>query len=223
MRSKYLEDGTVLVTGTRTRQSFKKIWAGIGWPETEAGYLCVVGERIDGRYHALWEKKGGLWELGAATLEAKDRLLVDCVWVDARDAVATSYLRTLPGLCFHEKPPDRGARSVRGTDSPSNAPRSIDRENTATVVPVPERATANYRSALEKTRGVIMAGNLLIHEAKCPKLVYTLRQPLEDLLRSPVVKALVWVVTALEEAGANAGLKLSTLDPWYNNTPRGLG
>ena len=50
------------------------------------------------------EKKGGLWELGAAAVEAKDRLLVDCVWVDARDAIATSYLRTLPGLCFPEEP-----------------------------------------------------------------------------------------------------------------------
>ncbi len=222
MRSKYLEDGTMAVFGTKTKQRFNKIWAGIGWPETEAGYLCVVGERLDSRYHALWEKKGGLWELGAAAVEAKDRLLVDCVWVDARDAVATSYLRTLPGLCFHHEPSEKSFPTDIGAGPQAKAPHSTGEEITATVLAVPERATANYRSALEKARGVIMTGNLLIHEANCPKLVYTLRQPLEDLLRSPVMKGLVWIITALEDAKRGANLESSTSDPWYNNSPRGL-
>lgn len=222
MRSKYLEDGNIAVLGTKTKERFNKIWAGIGWPETEAGYLCVVGERLDSRYHALWEKNGGLWELGAAALEAKDRLLVDCVWVDARDAVATSYLRTLPGLCFPEEPSGKSFKTVTGASSKAKAPRSIVGGMTTTVVPVPERATANYRSALEKARGVIMTGNLLIHEANCPKLVYTMRQPLEDLLRSSVMKGLVWVITALEDAKRSANLEPSDTDPWYNNSPRGL-
>ena len=138
-------------------------------------------------------------------MEAKDRFLIDCIWVDARDAVATSYLRALPGLCFHEEPPERGCASATGAGSPARGPRSIEKEMTATVLPVPERATANYRSALEKTRGVIMAGNLMIHEANCPKLVYALRQPLEDLLRSPVMKGLVWVITALEQRKERRG------------------
>jgi hypothetical protein len=222
MRAKCLEDGTIAVTGTKGAESFNKIWAGVGWPENEAGYLCALGERVDRRYHALWEKSGGLWELGVAAVEAKDSFLIDCIWVDARDAVATSYLRTLPGLCFHEEPSERGCATATGAGSPAKEPRSIEREMTATVVPVPERATANYRSALEKTRGVIMAGNLMIHEANCPKLVYALRQPLEDLLRSPVMKGLVWVITALEDAKRSADTEVSTSDSWYNNSPRGL-
>ncbi len=220
MRAEYLEDGAIAVIGTKGKQTFKKIWAGIGWPDSEAGYICVVGERADQRYHALWEKTGGLWELGAAAVEANNRLLVDCIWVDTRDAVATSYLRTLPGLCFHEEPPKRGSTTGTGVHSPAKASRLTERETTASVMPVHERATANYRSALENTRGVIMASNLLIYEQNCPKLVYALRQPLEDLLRSPVMKALVWVLTALEGAGRNSGLELSTSDPWYVNSPR---
>jgi hypothetical protein len=221
MRAEYLEDGTIAVTGTKGKERFSHVWAGIGWPENEAGYLCVLGERVDGRYHALWEKNGGLWELGTATVEAKDRFHTDCIWVDARDAVATSYLRTIPGLCFYEKPPKRGLPTVAEIRASAKTTRFIKGETTATVLPVSDRTTNNYRSALEKTRGAIMAGNLLIHEANCPKLVYALRQPLEDMLRSPVIKALVWVITALENAKRSADLEVSTSDPWYGNTPRG--
>jgi hypothetical protein len=220
MRAKYLEDGTIGVTGTKGKERFNRVWAGIGWPENEAGYLCVLGERADGRYHALWEKSGGLWELGAATVEAKDRFLIDCIWVDTRDGVATSYLRTLPGLCFHEEPPKERFTRPTGVDSRAKAWRSIADRTTATVRPASDRTTSNYRSALENARGVIMAGNLLIHEANCPKLLYALRQPLEDLLRSPVVKGLVWVLAALEHAKRSADVEVSTPDPWYSNAFR---
>jgi hypothetical protein len=220
MRAKYLEDGTIAVTGTKGKESFNRVWAGIGWPENEAGYLCVLGERLDGRYHALWEKNGGLWELGAATIEAKDRFLIDCIWADTRDAVATSYLRTLSGLCFHEEPLKERFTSADGVDTRARAWRSIPERITATVLPASDRTTGNYRSALENTRGVILAGNLLIHEANCPKLVYALRQPLEDLLRSPVVKGLVWVVTAFEHAKRSGDVEVSTPDPWYGNALR---
>jgi hypothetical protein len=215
MRAEYLEDGTIAVIGTKGKENFNKVWAGIGWPENEAGHLCVIGERVDGRYHALWEKIGGLWELGSATVEAKDRFLIDCIWVDASDVVATSYLRMLPSLCFYEKPARRGLPT--GTGTHAVAKRG---ETTATVVPVSDRTANNYRSALEKTRGVIMAGNVLIHEANCPKLVYALRQPLDDLLRSPVIKGLVWVITALEDAKGSADSELSISEPWYSNTRR---
>jgi hypothetical protein len=222
MRAQFLEDGTISVTGAKRKESFNKIWAGIGWPENESGYICVVGQRVDGRYHALWEKKGGLWEIGKASMEANNRLLVDSIWVDTRDAVATSYMRTLPGLCFSEKPAERSltrakVNCVQAEEDSSGAERVM-----ATVVPVSERAATNYRSALEKARGVIMACNLLIHEACCPKLVYTLRQPLEDLLRSPVIKALVWVITAFEESEKDADIEPASSDQWYNNSPRGL-
>jgi hypothetical protein len=88
------------------------------------------------------------------------------------------------------------------------------------IAPVLSRVLENYRSALEKTRGVIMQGRLLIHETNCPGILYTLRQPLEDLLKSPIMKALVWVVTALESAQGNGDLTEANQEPWYMNVPR---
>ena len=158
----------------------------------------------------LYGKERGPLGIGRSRVGGQGPLSRRLIWVDARDDLATSYLRTLDGLCFYEEPPERGCATATGAGSPAKEPRSIERDTTATVVPVPERATANYRSALEKARGVIMAGHLMIHEANCPKLVYALRQPLEELLRSPVMKGLVWVMTALEDAKRSADTEAST-------------
>jgi hypothetical protein len=218
MKAEYRENGTIAVSGAARKQTFNRVWAGIGWPEQDAGYLCVIGDRPDDKYHALWERRGGLWELGDAALEAKDRLLAECIWVDARDDLATSYLRTREGLCFYENAeiplrPAEPSFAVHGASPGEVKP-------TATVVPVPEKVLSNYRSALEKTRGLIMAGRLIVHERNCPRLVYTLRQPLEDLLASPVMKGLVWVLSALEDTRGNGALNGMEPDPWYANIPR---
>jgi hypothetical protein len=50
--------------------------------------------------------------------------------------------------------------------------------------------------------------------------VYTLRQPLEDLLASPVMKGLVWVLSALEDTRGNGALNGMEPAPWYANIPR---
>ena len=221
MKADLLEDGTITVSGTIRSERFGRIWAGIGWPDLEPGYLCVVGERVDGRYHALWEKRGGLWEIGRAAVEAKEQFLIDRIVVDARDELATAYLRTLPGLCFNEENPEE---RVRASAFLSTAGAFIRDEGLmATVVGVSERVVMNYRSALDKTRGIIMAGRLLVHEPHCPALLYALRQPLEDLLRSPVMKGVVWIVTALEDARGHETVDEGTCDPWYTNMFRDPG
>jgi hypothetical protein len=244
MHAKYLQDGTIAVSGTVREERFTRIWAGIGWPDRDAGYLCVVGEREDGRYHALSEYSGGLSELARAAIEVKDRLLVENVWVDGRDAVATSFLRTLDGLCGYQDTPKTRPNPVgcgdqrephhpesSSTDAvPPHGMRAhhilrnrpyTHEEHAAIVVAVPDRITSNFRSALEKTRGVIMASQLLIHQTRCPKLIYTLRQPLDEILKSPVMKALVWVITALEDHKENDTPPEDRPVPWYGNLPRG--
>lgn len=214
------EDGLIAVSGARRVQTFARIWAGIGWPDKESGYMCAVGERPDGRYHALWEHSGGLWELGEAALRAKDRFLIECFWVDSKDSLATSYVRTIQGLCFYDRN-DGDKPLSRGTLFQAVKDRAAMQElPTATVRPVPERVTDNFRSALEKTRGIIMNGNILIHDTNCPKLVYTIRQPLEDLVQSPVMKGLVWVVAALEAARGCEASAGQHSDPWYGNFSR---
>ncbi len=220
MRAQYLEDGNIAVSGTSRTETFTRIWAGIGWPDRESGYLCVMGEKPDGRYHALWEKTGGLWELGDAAVHAKDRFLIECFWVDARDSLASSYLRTIDGLCFHEDPIPAHLTAVGTPFRRVRDQRIVPEIPTAAVVPVSDRVIDNFRSALEKTRGVIMKGQILIHEANCPKLVYTIRQPLDDLIHSPTMKALVWVVTALEIAKGCEAEENQRSGPWYTNFSR---
>ena len=198
MHAQHLQDGIIAVTGTVREERFTRIWAGIGWPDRDAGYLCVVGEREDGRYHVLSEFLGGLSELGRAAIEAKDRLLVENVWVDGRDAVATSYLRTLDGLCappvvkadsfpnspfakadnlpdcpfakrdnllnpafakaHNLNPPFAKANNLFPPFDKGGYGGILHDQHTAIVVAVPDRIIGNFRSALEKTRGVIMAG-----------------------------------------------------------------
>lgn len=219
MRAEYLGDGTIAVSGARRVEKFQRIWAGIGWPDTKSGYFGVIGERTDGRYHALWEKQGGLWELGEEAVQSKDRFLIEQIWVDARDTVAASYIRTLDGLCFYDGPTPPTADAVTSL-TPSEWTQFKNRTMTAVVCPVPERVLNHYRSALEKVRGLIMRGGLLIHEKNCPILMYTLRQPLDDLLKSAVTRALVWVLTALEESKGNHAQRPEILEPWYKNLPR---
>jgi hypothetical protein len=220
MRAEWCEDGAIVVSGAARQEKFKKIWAGIGWPDADPGHLCVVGERTDRRYHAFRENSGGLAELGDAAIECKDRFLVEIIYVDSRDAVATSYLRTLDGLCFYGQPSKDDVTNTGQDVTRPLWPHFRDRTTTAIVAPVPDRIVTSYRSALEKTRGVILRGKLLIHESQCPKLVYTLRQPLDELLGSPAMKALVWVVAALEDSSGNPDLADTTSDPWYTNWGR---
>lgn len=217
MRAEHLGDGTIAVSGTFRIERFARIWAGIGWPELKAGYLCVLGERGDGRYHALWEKRGGLWELGDEILQAKDRFLIECIWIDARDSVAASYVRTLEGLCFYENAGDHSDDCIVST--PELWTEFKNRTMTAVVSPVPARTLNHYRSALEKVRGLILKGQLIVHEKNCPVLVYSLRQPLDELLTSPVMRALVWVLTALEESKGTQQQQEDG-EPWYGNLRR---
>ncbi len=218
MRAEYLPDETLAVSGTQRAEKFNKIWAGIGWPDMDDGYICVVGERVDSRYHCIWEKQGGLWELGTAAVDAKDRLLVDRIWVDGADRISTSYFRTLDGLCFYDE--DDTQTLPDPEEAPFKWEHFRDLDTVAGVIPVPDRITSNYRSALEMIRGVIAADRLVIHEQNCPRLVYALRQPLEDLLRSPVMKALVWVVSGLEESNGIAAVGSDMDDAWYKSIPR---
>jgi hypothetical protein len=220
MRSYFLEDGSIAVTGNESTVLFNRMAAGVGWPDLDAGYLCVVGERQDGLYHCLWERQGGLWELGGAAREAKEKFLVDCVWVDGRDVVSTSYLRTLKGLCFSENTEEPIPMGMNDRNTPRVRLHRGTDEHNASIALIQEAVALNYRSSLERTREVIMTGRIVIHEGNCPKLTYMLRQPLNTMMKSPVMKGLVWVVTALEKSRDNGIQGLKQRTAWYANPPR---
>lgn len=220
MRAQRLEDGSIGVTGRERAIVFERMEAGVGWPDLEPGYVLVVGERLDGLYHCLWERQGGLWELGSAAREARENFLVDRVWVDGSDSVSTSYLRTLNGLCFQEKSAQTvGQRIIGRTGFTARLPPTTE-EHPISVALIQEAVAVNFRSSLERTREVVMTGRIMIHEGNCPRLTYMLRQPLEAMLKSPVIKGLVWVVSALELTGNSSAEPAAPRAPWYANPPR---
>jgi len=216
LQARFLPDGGVVVSGPANTARFTRVWAGIGWPDREPGYLCVIGHRTDGLFHALWEKVGGLWELGDAAVEAKQRLLVECLCVDARDRLAAAYLRTVVDSGHAEGVPAEAFSGLAERVSPQPAPCVGE----GAVLPVPERIVENYRSALERVRTIVMRGDLLVRDTPCPKLLYALHQPVEELLQSPVMRALVWVLTMLEEAAAGDGIPRVEGPAWYGNLVR---
>ncbi len=221
MRAEFLPDGTICVSGAKGSEKFKRIWAGVGWPDKDDGYICVLGLRFDGRYHAIWEKRGGLWDLGEAGVEAKDRFLVDSIWVDGRDTVSLAYLRTLDGLSFYDDGTQADSQECAlGRRNPMMSTCFRSTDTVAHVAAVPERIASNYRSALETIRGVTGGKRLLIHEKNCPGLVYALRQPLPEMLKSPVMKALALVISAFEESGDDSTQGLNPGDPWYTDFQR---
>ena len=200
-------DGTISVSGASRTEKFGRIWAGVGLPEQDDGYLCVVGERLDGRYHCLWEKSGSLADLGRALIYASKTLLVEQVFMDCSDRLALAMIRSF-GI------------SEQGRN-PSRIPRVGKPPSELFIVRcAQERLVLNFRTALDKTRGLLDGGRILIHESNCPKLMHCLGLRIEDLMRSSVIKALVWVVNALEHAGSADKAPEIHVDPWYENVSR---
>lgn len=216
VKAHYEHDGAIGVSGNQRIELFTRIWAGIGWPGTEPGYLVILGERLDDRYHAIWESQGGLRELGEATIEAKNRFLVENFLVDASDELATAHLRSLDGLSVapieHQGP---------GSSEPFVSEPRETRDLGPTISAVNERLAQYFSSALEHTRGIILDGRLLIHEPNCPILTYTLRQTRDDVVNSPVMRALVWALISMEQTRAEpASCPSSDQASWYTNLPR---
>jgi hypothetical protein len=207
MRGRLEPDGTIIVRGSSSERKFSVICGGVGWPEGDPGYFLVVGLREDGRYHCLWEKQGRLWELGEAIREGQSAFLLDCVWADAADKLGMAYLRNLNTVTIERDGAGPELKSV------------LEKVEPAVVVAVRENVTAHFGCALEKIREIMMRGGLLVHEANCPNLIHSLRRPWRDLLQSPVIRALVYVISGLEsgKGASNAG---RFTEPWYGNISR---
>jgi hypothetical protein len=151
-------------------------------------------------------------------MDATKSFFIERIMVDANDELSTSYLRNYDGLCFHKAESQGASYLPYGSIAPPRVRRAGP--PLPIVSPVQERIGANYRAAMEQTRGVIMNGKLLVHEAQCPILVYTLRQPLDEILPSPVMKALVWVITAFEQSQSGDTPDRMDSNTWYSNVER---
>lgn len=210
MIAKCRQDGTVEISGARGTEKFNRIEAGIGWPAKEDGYLCIAGERMDGKYHLLWEIQGGLWELGSQIPELTNRFMIDCIRADTDDGVAAAYLRSLNNSVM-ETARDHG-EIKRHLGRPELLPP---------IVPVPASMTGSFRSAVEQVRGIVMSGKVVIHRTNCKRLVTAMRQKVEDLMDSSVMKAFAWVILGMERSGTLAPEETSDAG-WYGNLDRSV-
>jgi hypothetical protein len=192
-------DGLFAVRGEKETILFQEMIGGIGLPDREQGYFCVVGRRADGKYHCLWESQGGLWELSDAVVQAQEVFPIHEVWMDNSDEFAVSFLRGL-----HRNAGDGGSR--------------LNVDSRPVIRRVSARTESNFRSALEKTRGIILEGRLFIHEKNCPVMMYSVNRPLADLLNSAAIKALVWTVCVFESFGIDEIPDVD--DRWYGNICR---
>lgn len=221
MKARRLYDGSIALSGEHVTLAFSRIWAGVGWPDNEQGALCVVGESLERVYHAVGEWRGSLFELGDAAAAARRDYLVDYFWVDASDHVAVEYFRRLDSMCGHVprlRPDRRG--SAAGPSLKSSTPPA---EDCPAIVGVRAGYREHFRAALETVRVIAAARRLVVHEDLCPGLAFGLRRDLDYMLKSPVTKALVWVLTAMESASDHGTEDVVQHDPWYLNLPRRPG
>ena len=221
MRSSLKHDGLIIIHGDVRSESFTSVHAGVGWPDGEPGGVVVVGRREDGRYHILEEKRGRLFELAGASVEIASRLLVDTFWVDSTDSVSTAYFRGGDGplgpLDGGKRPFDK-ARSfgrIRG----NIASKALELDSAPIVRSVSEAILRNFRSALERVRGMIAQERALINEKRCPSIMYAMRQPMDYALSSPVIRALALGMLSMVGAGDDDHA-LDTPRQWYGNRRR---
>ena len=222
MSAKILHDGSIETGIGDRRRTFDRTFASLAWPEESAGHMIVCGMTPDGRLVVFTECAGGLLELGAMAIRAKNDHAIDTVIVDDRDRVSTVGLRNLDGLCFDDLPtgasrkvllPGRGSiesysGGIRDAVAVSGAPRDI---------------INNYRGALERARILIMKRHIVIDETQCPTLAHELFQPMSYVLVSSAVRSLVLasgsVVSGVwPERQGNGKRRL-----WYENIRRPKG
>jgi hypothetical protein len=191
MDAKALPDGDIRVRGVSRDELFTVINAGVGWSAEQPAAIVVIGLRRDGRFHALEEATGSLFEITDSAVEIADRLLVDTFLIDATDRVAADYFR---------RTALKGRHVVRS---------------------VPVRIISHFRSALEHARGLLLNESALINERLCPTLLYSLRQNHDYAMRAPVVRALVYALLGFQDWNTiNDVAPGSTDSGWYRNRRR---
>ncbi len=218
MQARLLWDDSIAVTGEESTLVFNRVWAGVGWPEADQGAVCVVAESTERVYHALMEWRGSLYELGSAALTARTDLLVDSFLIDDSDEVSTAYFRGLefcPGSLQTS-----GKRRTNHEQLFMASSRKSSQADYPAIIGIRPCFRDNFRASLETLRGIAASERLNVHQKHCPSLAFALKRDLDFLLRSPVVKALVWALTAMESTRDKAVIEVWPEDGWYHNLSR---
>lgn len=211
-----LSDGLIQIKTSCKTMAFARIFGSLAWPQHASGHFVVIGEKRDGCFRVLAETSGGLLELGKAALRAKSVYMTDSIIVDDSDTVSTTSLRNLEGLTFTPRPIDNKRLVV---DRRKRRPDLDELRDGVAVIPVAREITGNYRGALERTRVLIMTRRIIIDENDTPSLAHDLTQPMNFVLESAPVRALVLASGSMENyACMEYSGRMTKM--WYKNMAR---
>lgn len=216
MSPRILPDGLIEIKTTGKTLVFERIFASLAWPQQTAGHFIVIGVKQDGSFRVLSESAGGFLELGKSALRAKTDYMTDSIIVDDCDTVSTMSLRNLDGLCFM---PDGRPKRQNVVDWRRRRDHFADLRDGVAVIPAAREIKNNYRGALERTRVLIMTRRILIEENDTPSLAHDLTQPMNFVLESVPVRALVLASGSMETI-ASREYPGSFSRVWYKNMPR---
>lgn len=196
--ARIVDHGITEITGATGKHHFLKIAAGFELPSNNPGYFCVVGERIDGIYHVFHEYQGRLSESA--------RCLRQCAHAWHLDFIATTKTdeathRLLVDALSLEPPPRLFPHAGQADD--------------IGLITIPESATRSIGSILDGIREMMSTGALVVHPKTCSALLHSIHRPWADLMVSPVMRALCWVIMIFERTRDFEHILQS--EPWYGN------
>lgn len=204
---------------------FRCFEGAFGWPSLlkqehySKHWLLIVGRREDGVLAYFMEVSGDLNKVGMAAIDWKDRLLISRFHATAENLHSLAMLRNpeyFDGLCEYGSDGEEDGIPLWWHEQ-SHWKYFRDRDTYAPIVTVDSETQANIVPGQQLIRRLAEDGLAKIRpECLVFGSVIKQRPPLEDLVTHPLIRAAVWVTTAMER-------DIRTVEdddedePWYSN------
>lgn len=187
----------------------------------------VLGKCPDSSFELLWEIQakapGDLLSLGIELTNMKDLLRFQDILITPEESADQykRFLRSLDGLTEYQ---------ILGQEDPYNPltikwahdiehwPHFVDRRTTAGLVNVPLHIITDFPSSVNSVRQLWNAGRFRIEQRHCPMSLVSMQLPYDDLVESPLARAIIQGVATLtlwnEQTGSVGSVNN---EPWYGN------
>lgn len=182
---------------------YKEFAGGIGWlfPKGEEHYslhwLVVTGLGVDGLYHVVHEFGANMHQLCQEATDVKDRLFVSRFYADQSQPQLMSTVREHDGLTRYITHGTDLRGRTKWLHQPERWQHFRDRDTVATLMPVSDRIRVDLQAGIDKVVGLISDRKLEI-SWECPRVIWVLRQSIEEWHIHPIMRALVWSVIMME-------------------------
>lgn len=224
MKAEIVRDG-LLVDGV----TFHRFDIGIRWLNPRGHdhfaqhWLAVVGQTLEFEYWIYFEASGALSEIAESAVDAKDRFLVERVWIDPTQLSSAAYMQEWDGLTQY-KVTDK--KDLLGKPKYLNPPerwphfRGRDEDRfCAMLCAVPEIIRNDPQAGIDLVVHLINEGRLVIRKW-CPQSVWVTGAQLPEMLEHPLMSAIAWPLMMLENEKALQGKNQDAHSPRYGNLKR---